>query len=590
MKENKEKKRGLIAILLTMLLLLTMPAMSAFAEGDVVNIDSEEDLIEAILNQKDSQTWVISEGNYDIGDACVDFEANINGVKSGFVFPIIANDLTIKGNGNVTIISTYDTNTGNWAGQNFITVKGTGVTIDNIDFKGNPNSFYDGQCNKVIELIDGAKDFTLMESELLPLLDAEGKKSSGSIYVNVQDAGNTVLENVTMYSWINAKTVTAGNVEAKNVVQDFTNNTYAGYSDAQYGYAWNPGISGDKVTLNGFTIKVDENSNFIEQVIRGIRPGTTVELATDITVGEGVYLIDKPNITINGNGNSIKAGDDFKMNLEGQINLFKIQSDGVTLNDVQLITNEKAKHALDVWGAKDVVLNNVTLDHSVAQSGAPLIINGSNVTVKGDFEIKTGENSWYGINIDDKDGKKPTLEFAEGANVKYENGSDIDLPLVYVELKDNAPEDVVINPENAGLILGENGQFEEHVHDFGKDWASDETNHWHECTCGEKADLAEHIMDAGTITKEPTKTEDGIKTFKCSVCGRVLKEETIAAIAEPEKPEEPEQTQKPEEKPSDDTPKTGDGSQIYLFASMLAVAATTLVVLLANKRRDSKER
>ena len=144
MKGNKEKKRGLIAILLTMLLLLTMPAMSAFAEGDVVNIDSEEDLIEAILNQKDSQTWVISEGNYDIGDACVDFEANINGVKSGFVFPIIANDLTIKGNGNVTIISTYDTNTGNWAGQNFITVKGTGVTIDNIDFKGNPNSFYDG--------------------------------------------------------------------------------------------------------------------------------------------------------------------------------------------------------------------------------------------------------------------------------------------------------------------------------------------------------------------------------------------------------------------------------------------------------------
>ena len=43
MKENKEKKRGLIAILLTMLLLLTMPAMSAFAEGDVVNIDSEEE-------------------------------------------------------------------------------------------------------------------------------------------------------------------------------------------------------------------------------------------------------------------------------------------------------------------------------------------------------------------------------------------------------------------------------------------------------------------------------------------------------------------------------------------------------------------
>ena len=38
MKGNKEKKRGLIAILLAMLMLFTMPAMSAFAEGDVVNI------------------------------------------------------------------------------------------------------------------------------------------------------------------------------------------------------------------------------------------------------------------------------------------------------------------------------------------------------------------------------------------------------------------------------------------------------------------------------------------------------------------------------------------------------------------------
>lgn len=59
-------------------------------------------------------------------------------------------------------------------------------------------------------------------------------------------------------------------------------------------------------------------------------------------------------------------------------------------------------------------------------------------------------------------------------------------------------------------------------------WKSDETNHWHECSiCGDKKDTAAHIEDNGTVTKEPTETETGIRIFKCSVCQKELRTEII---------------------------------------------------------------
>ena len=48
---------------------------------------------------------------------------------------------------------------------------------------------------------------------------------------------------------------------------------------------------------------------------------------------------------------------------------------------------------------------------------------------------------------------------------------------------------------------------------------SDATNHWQECACGDKKDVAAHTFDNGTITTAPTRKADGVKTFKCTVCG-----------------------------------------------------------------------
>lgn len=47
----------------------------------------------------------------------------------------------------------------------------------------------------------------------------------------------------------------------------------------------------------------------------------------------------------------------------------------------------------------------------------------------------------------------------------------------------------------------------QHTHSYG-DWQKDETNHWHECACGEKTDFAAHSYDNDADTT-------------CNVCGYV---------------------------------------------------------------------
>ena len=70
----------------------------------------------------------------------------------------------------------------------------------------------------------------------------------------------------------------------------------------------------------------------------------------------------------------------------------------------------------------------------------------------------------------------------------------------------------------------------DHTHNYGAEWKSDSTSHWHECACGEKVDIAYHISDNGVVTLQPTETSEGIMTYSCSVCDYILRTESIPAI------------------------------------------------------------
>lgn len=67
-----------------------------------------------------------------------------------------------------------------------------------------------------------------------------------------------------------------------------------------------------------------------------------------------------------------------------------------------------------------------------------------------------------------------------------------------------------------------------HVHAFGEWENTNSVSHMRKCSCGE-SEIAEHSFDIGTITKEPTETETGIKTYVCTVCG-ATKTETIDVL------------------------------------------------------------
>ena len=69
----------------------------------------------------------------------------------------------------------------------------------------------------------------------------------------------------------------------------------------------------------------------------------------------------------------------------------------------------------------------------------------------------------------------------------------------------------------------------EHTHSYGTEWKSDSVSHWHECPCGEKTDTAQHISNGGTVTVQPTAYSTGLRTYSCTVCGYVLRTETIPA-------------------------------------------------------------
>lgn len=69
-------------------------------------------------------------------------------------------------------------------------------------------------------------------------------------------------------------------------------------------------------------------------------------------------------------------------------------------------------------------------------------------------------------------------------------------------------------------------------HEAKAEWKFDETHHWHECaTAGhtDKLDEAEHKLDAGVITAQPTEEKEGEKTFTCADCG-YKKTEPVAKL------------------------------------------------------------
>ena len=57
-----------------------------------------------------------------------------------------------------------------------------------------------------------------------------------------------------------------------------------------------------------------------------------------------------------------------------------------------------------------------------------------------------------------------------------------------------------------------------HTHTYATTWSKDATQHWHECSCGDKTDVADHDWE-WKVTTPATPTADGLETETCKTCG-----------------------------------------------------------------------
>ena len=117
----------------------------------------------------------------------------------------------------------------------------------------------------------------------------------------------------------------------------------------------------------------------------------------------------------------------------------------------------------------------------------------------------------------------------------------------------------------------------EHTHSYSSDWKSDSINHWKECSCGDKADVAAHSFK-WVVDKEATATKKGSKHEECKVCGYKKAAVEIPATGTPTDPT-------PE---NPDSPPTGDNSMMALWIAVLFVSGFGVVTTAVyGKKRHS---
>ena len=121
----------------------------------------------------------------------------------------------------------------------------------------------------------------------------------------------------------------------------------------------------------------------------------------------------------------------------------------------------------------------------------------------------------------------------------------------------------------------------EHTHSYGSDWKNDATNHWHECSCRDKADKAAHDFK-WVVDKEATATQKGSKHEECRVCGYKKAAVEIPATGTPTEPGKP---------TGPDSPQTGDNSNMILWIALLFISGGAVIGInvYSKKKKENAE-
>ena len=198
----------------------------------------------------------------------------------------------------------------------------------------------------------------------------------------------------------------------------------------------------------------------------------------------------------------------------------------------------------------------------------------------GDF---TANGTNYTYTLQNDSGATSTLVTAVSGNGESVsiNGQDLSTGgSATVAIPDSGRTDIVVKigaKTYTLTILRDSGTGDgEHTHSYGSEWKYDPDNHWHECSCGDKADKAAHDFK-WVVDKKATATQKGSKHEECKVCGYKKTAVEIPATGTPSEPGKPTGT---------DYPQTGDNSDMILWIALLYISGGVLTgVMVFDKRK-----
>lgn len=319
--------------------------------------------------------------------------------------------------------------------------------------------------------------------------------------------------------------------------------------------------------------------------------GKTYMYSIELREKNGYTFADNCSVTINGNpisatANAVKTVDGlFVMNVETirpeatkKISVIEINNATLTFKDGDkpvftgtVPENDQYAFRCEWWSLDE----NTGIVSTEPEWGGDIYKN--KITA-----FEAGKTYHYGVYVTayTADISPDAKLKINGREVKYTRiGDESDTQSFWVET------DLTMTPAADG-----------HTHKYGTEWKYDETNHWHECECGNKADITAHTFKQ-IIDKEATATEKGSKHEECTVCG--YKKATVDipvtdfGNSSDDQPNKPINTASSESSSADQTnkpintasPKTGNTDNMILWIVLLIAGGGAFITATAADRK-----
>lgn len=319
--------------------------------------------------------------------------------------------------------------------------------------------------------------------------------------------------------------------------------------------------------------------------------GKTYMYSIELREKNGYTFADNCSITINGNpisatANAVKTVDGlFVMNVETirpeatkEISVIEINNATLTFKDGDkpvftgtVPENDQYAFRCEWWSLDE----NTGIVSTEPEWGGDIYKN--KITA-----FEAGKTYHYGVYV-----TAYTADISPDAKLKI-NGREVK----YTRIGDESDTQSFWVETDLTMIPAE----DEHTHKYGTEWKYDETNHWHECECGNKADITAHTFKQ-IIDKEATATEKGSKHEECTVCGYKKAAVDIPVTdfrnSSDDQPNKPINTASSESSSADQTnkpintasPKTGNTDNMILWIILLIAGGGAFITATAVDRK-----